>query len=148
MKLFLPLAALALAACSSEPVNQTADLPETAPPVATPEPGPSTTPMPEPARYIGRWAATPQLCAGGVWRFEEMDLSTAGEVSCDFHRVANVPGGYDVAATCFAEGNRSEEAIRLRFPANGGGMTVESKLFQPVSLIRCDANKDESSKDR
>lgn len=140
MKLFLPLAALALAACSSEPVNQTADLPETAPPVATPKPASSATPTPEPARYIGRWAANEGLCRTGAWRFEEMDLSTAGEVSCDFHRVANVPGGYDVAATCFAEGDQSEDIVKLRFPA--AGMRVESKIFQPITLIRCEAEKE------
>jgi hypothetical protein len=141
MRGLLPLAALALAACSSEPVNQTADLPETAPPVSTPEPAPSVTPAPEPARYIGRWAANAGLCKDGAWRFEEMDLSTAGEVSCDFHRVANVPGGYDAAATCFAEGEQSEDVVKLRFPA-GGGMRVESKIFQPITLIRCGTEKE------
>lgn len=92
-----------------------------------------------PARYVGRWAATPELCKDGAWKFAEMDLSTAGEVSCDFQRVREVPGGYDADALCLAEGSRSEETIQLRFPESAGGMTVTSQTFKGVGLERCDA---------
>ena len=91
-----------------------------------------------PSRYVGRWAATPELCKDGAWKFAEMDLSTAGEVSCDFHRVREVPGGYDADAVCLAEGSRSDETIQLRFPESAGGMTVTSKTFRGVGLERCD----------
>jgi hypothetical protein len=126
----LLLAGLPLAACSAEPAaNKSAQ--------AT-----TTSVSPDgPPRYVGRWAAREELCAEGAWRFEAMDLSTAGEVSCDFRRVEEVPGGYDVDATCHAEGSQTDEVIKLRFAESAakdnGAMLVASKTFQPIELIRC-----------
>jgi hypothetical protein len=89
------------------------------------------------ARYVGRWAANEKLCKDGAWRFEERHLATAGEVSCDFNRVTQVASGYDIQAQCLAEGNRSEELIKIRFAESAGAMLVESKTFSPVGLIPC-----------
>ncbi|MGK6355298.1 hypothetical protein ACMGDH_08715 [Sphingomonas sp. DT-207] len=89
------------------------------------------------ARYVGRWAANEKLCEDGAWRFEERHLATAGEVSCDFSRVTQVAGGYDIQAQCLAEGNRSDEVIKIRFAESAGAMLVESKTFRPVGLIAC-----------
>jgi hypothetical protein len=125
MRIF-PLLFLGLAACSSEPIVHKAKAP-------TPSVSPDM-----PARYVGRWAAREELCAEGAWRFEAMDLSTAGEVSCDFRRVEEVPGGYDVDATCHAEGSQTDEVIKLRFAESANAMLVESKTFQPIGLIRCE----------
>jgi hypothetical protein len=124
-------AALLLAACGPAP-QPPADKASPAP-----EPSISPSPSPEPARYIGRWAAEERLCKDGAWEFAAMDLSTAGEVSCDFHKVQEAPGGYDVDATCFAEGARTDETIKLRFAESAGAMLVESKTFRPIGLIRC-----------
>lgn len=99
---------------------------------ATPSPTPTAAP-----RYVGRWAANEKLCKDGAWEFAEMDLSTAGEVHCDFHRVREAPGGYDIDATCTAEGTRTPDTIKLRFAESAGAMLVESKTFSPVGLIPC-----------
>lgn len=91
-----------------------------------------------PARFVGRWAANPGLCRDGAWRFEEKKLATAGEVSCGFESVTHVANGYDVKATCLAEGITSTEIIALRFPDGGNArMSVESKTFRPITLERC-----------
>ena len=108
------------------------------------EPPPAATPEPAapPPRYVGRWAAKLELCRDGAWDFQERHLSTAGEVSCDFDRVDEAQGGYDIAATCLAEGNRAPDRIKLRFAESAGAMLVESKSFAPpVGLIRCDGRK-------
>lgn len=87
--------------------------------------------------YVGRWAATPALCTAGAWRFELKHLSTAGEVSCEFSSIQPVPGGYDIAASCLADGRNTEEKITLRLAADGETMTVESKTFPKILLVRC-----------
>ncbi len=91
----------------------------------------------ETPRYVGRWAASDKLCKDGVWTFAEMDLSTAGEVHCDFSDVRDAPGGYDIDAICTAEGMRNNDTIKLRFAESAGAMLVESKTFRPIGLIRC-----------
>lgn len=98
-----------------------------------PLPAPEATP-----RYVGRWAANETLCASGVWNFGEHHLATAGEVSCDYAKVTQVPGGYDLEAACLAEGTQTQEVIELRFAESASAMQVESKTFRPVGLIRCD----------
>lgn len=89
------------------------------------------------ARFVGKWAATKQLCESGGWRFEEKKLATAGEVSCDFDRVTHVADGYDVEAKCLAESVTSQEVIKLRFAEDDARMRVESKTFRPIELGRC-----------
>jgi hypothetical protein len=150
------IAAAALAACSQSPDSQTAE--QTAGQAATPSPPPAGTataattgstaepaaPTPSPIaaatpgklppadsaqRYVGRWAARQQLCDTGAWRFEPKRLTTAGEVSCDFDDVTKVPGGYDIAATCLAEGQTSQDTIRLRFAESAQAMLVSSKMW-------------------
>src|SRR3546814_20479421 len=66
-------------------------------------------------RYVGRWAATQQLCATGAWRFHERRLDNAGEVSCTFDKTDKVPAGSDITATCLAAGNRTPHQTQLPF---------------------------------
>jgi hypothetical protein len=130
MRMILILPMLAVSACSSEPMANK----------ATPAPSPAPKISPDaPARYVGRWAAKPELCAEGSWNFEALNLSTAGEVSCGFRRVQDVPGGFDIDATCHTEGANGDEVIELRFGASANRMRVESKTFQPIELTRCSA---------
>lgn len=130
MRIVSITAALLLAGCGTAPAPTDMASP-------SPEPVAEASASPEPARYIGRWAAEPKLCKDGAWKFAVMDLSTAGEVSCDFHKVRRTADGYDADATCFAEGTRSEETLRMRFAA-GDTMTVDSKIFRNVALKRCE----------
>jgi hypothetical protein len=163
MRMTILLAGLALAACSRAPESETAD--ETTAPAETSAPAPDETGTPAtsaptapaespppsqdasaapgklpPAdlanRYVGRWAARENLCDTGVWRFEPKRLVTAGEVSCDFDKVAKAPGGYEIAATCLAEGSASQDTIRLRFAESAQAMLVKSKMWD-VGLIYC-----------
>jgi hypothetical protein len=163
MRMTILLAGLALAACSQEPASEaagdrTAEAEATAPApvetggiVAPAEPAPAESPPPSqdasalpdklpPAdvanRYVGRWAAREQLCDTGAWRFERRRLVTAGEVSCDFDDVAKAPGGYDIAATCLAEGSTSKDTLQLRFAESAQAMLVKSKMWD-VGLIYC-----------
>ena len=88
-------------------------------------------------RYVGRWAATEQLCASGAWRFAPKRLDTAGEVSCSFDSVAQAPGGYDIQATCTAEAPPQPDTIKLRFAESAQAMLVDSHVLPPAGLIYC-----------
>ncbi|MCM8731359.1 hypothetical protein ACFO8O_10350 [Hephaestia sp. GCM10023244] len=97
----------------------------------------SLPPADSPYRYVGRWAATQQACDSGAWRFEERRLTTAGEVSCSFDSVVKAPGGYDIAATCQAEGHRAPDKIKLRFAESARAMLVSSGMWDGVGLTYC-----------
>lgn len=127
MRTLFFFALLALSACG-QPAPQAEAPAETATPPAMVQTAP---------RYVGQWAADESLCAEGAWVFEAGHVSTAGEVSCDLTSVRDVPGGYDIDATCLAEGETSANPIALRFPDSADGMLVEGGPWQPVSLIRC-----------
>jgi hypothetical protein len=90
-------------------------------------------------RFIGRWAATKQLCKNGAWRFYATHLDTAGEVSCSYHRADKVPGGYDLHATCTAEAPPVPDLIKLRFAESAQAMLVDSRTLKSVGLIYCGA---------
>ncbi|HEU4958779.1 MAG TPA: hypothetical protein VFT56_00080 [Sphingomonas sp.] len=146
---------LLLAACSQPQDTAENATPPAANEAIPPSPSPSTTSTPSPApapttkpgrlpaatgaqpRYIGRWAATRQLCEGGAWRFYATHLETAGEVSCTFGKVDTVPGGYDIHATCTAEAPPAPDTIKLRFAESAQAMLVDSKTFKSVGLTYC-----------
>ncbi|UIJ43628.1 hypothetical protein LZK98_11050 [Sphingomonas cannabina] len=152
----LPLSCLAIA-CSPSASDNAADaatnaVVATVPPLspASPAPQSNATPAISPAkpgtslppastefRYVGTWAAKPELCRSGAWTFAQRHLATAGEVSCDFDDVETVPGGYDIAATCYAEAPAAKDRITLRFAESAKAMMVEAKSFQPIGLIYC-----------
>jgi hypothetical protein len=134
------IATAALAACSPAPSdNATRQTTTPAASAGSPAPPSSTGKLP-PAdaanRYVGRWAARENLCKSGTWRFEPERLVTAGEVVCDFDHVGKVPGGYDIAAMCRAEGETSKDTIKLRFAESAQAMLVQSKMWD-VGLIYC-----------
>lgn len=88
-------------------------------------------------RYIGRWAATPDLCNTGAWRFQTRKLVTAGETSCDFPDVAAVPNGYRLTGICQAEGAKTEQTLQLGFDEAKRAMTVQGRTLGPATLIYC-----------
>lgn len=134
----------ALAACEkSQP-----EASETGASVATPannavaapaQPAPGVLPPADAnLRFVGIWAAEPALCDEGAWRFSERGLETAGEVSCQFERLNPVPGGYDIATMCTAEGEETRDTLRLRFAESAKAMMVETdKMLQPTGLTWC-----------
>lgn len=88
--------------------------------------------------YVGRWAATPALCSDGAWTFRHDGLSTAGEVSCRFEGVAALDDGYEIAATCTAEGPPRSHRLNLDLGADGQTLRVRGGPFDdPPLLSRC-----------
>ncbi|WP_421930972.1 hypothetical protein [Phenylobacterium sp.] len=127
------LALLSLAACGRK-----AEGPPPPPPIGAPPPAPPK-PAPVPASYIGRWAASADLCAKGAWLFEADKVSTAGEVSCAFKSVSPTATGYSIDAMCSAEGPPEAKTFTLTFPsANPPAMTVAGGPWgAPVTLRLC-----------
>jgi len=146
-------AGLMLGACSQQPGNEIAATNVMTPvandvvPINSASPIPASPDSGEPGklppangatpRYVGRWAATEQLCASGAWRFYATHLETAGEVSCSYDRVDKVPGGYDLHAMCTAEAPPMPDLIKLRFAESAQAMLVESKTLKSTGLIYC-----------
>jgi hypothetical protein len=126
--LMLALAA-SLAACGAEDPAA----------VQTPTAPPSNTPSEAAApAYVGRWAATPELCADGAWTFQQDSLSTAGEVSCRFEGVAVLDDGYEIAASCTAQAPPQAHRLHLSLSAEGQTMSVRGGPFDdPPPLSRC-----------
>ncbi|MBW0149769.1 MAG: hypothetical protein U1A07_14020 [Phenylobacterium sp.] len=120
----------ALAACGAQEPAAPAEVP-----AATPQ-----APAPDAARpgYVGRWAATPALCADGAWTFRHDGLNTAGEVSCRFDGVAALDDGYEIAATCTAEAPPQSHRLNLSLSPDGRTMSVRGGPFDdPPPLSRC-----------
>lgn len=106
-------------------------------PPKTDVPGSMLPPADRQYRYIGRWAASPQLCETGAWRFKTRKLTTAGETSCDFTTVATVPVGYRLESECTAEGAKTTQTLRLSFDEGEKTMTVRARTLGPATLIYC-----------
>jgi hypothetical protein len=101
-------------------------------------PTPPSPPESEQPFFVGRWAAEEAMCASGAWTFTATSLSTAGEVSCTFDRVTETAAGYEIAATCTAEGPPAPHTIRLSYAQSAQALLVEGGPFQPIGLIACD----------
>ena len=127
------LSVLSLAAC-----QRRAEGPPPPPPTGGPPPGPPA-PVPTQASFIGRWAATADLCTTGAWVFDADRVSTAGEVGCRFGSVSPIPTGYLINASCTAEGPPQPKTFTLTML--GGtppSMTVAGGPWSaPVTLHLC-----------
>lgn len=122
------------------------DRPEPAPPRPTaPAAGPpAAAPTPEQpaAPYVGLWAAREGLCPNGAWVFDEKRLTTAGEVACVFQAVHPAPSGFQVMATCSAEGQAKPYQFSLGLAGSGPARTLtvsRGPWDGPITLIRCPA---------
>lgn len=134
--MLIPL--LALAACDRAETPPKTTAVAQAPSGETPTAGPA--PAFQPASFVGRWAAQPQLCADGGWVFRTDGVSTAGEVSCTFRKVEPSASGYRIQAACTHEGSVSDGEIGLSLtdPAPPQSMTVEGGPWNgPITLQRC-----------
>ena len=94
-------------------------------------------PTAETLRFLGSWAVDEENCADNAWRFEETELRTPAGSACRFSEVRTVPGGYDIAARCTAEGPEEEDVLKLRFAESAGGMLFESDSIADAGLVRC-----------
>jgi hypothetical protein len=149
------LAALLLAACNKGPSTGTPDGPvatEPAGPVGTGQAdannvvrgGEATAvqagelPPPGPVpRFVGKWAADQKSCDSAAWLFTQTSLRTPAGSSCSFGHVTEVPGGYDVQATCTAEGPPKPDTVKIRFAESAKAMLFSSKAIADTGLVFC-----------
>ncbi len=88
-------------------------------------------------RFVGSWAAEAGRCADQAWRFTLTSLKTPAGSVCRFSDVKPVPGGYDIAARCTAEGPPQDDVIRLRFAESAQAMMFESDSIADAGLVHC-----------
>ena len=140
------LVALAVAACDNPPTGEpggplrsdtsvnTAIQEEATPSVANagglPEPGPGP-------RFVGRWAADEKSCQAAAWQFTDSLLRTPAGSTCSFNRVDEVDGGYDISATCTAEGPPTSDTLKLRFAESAKALMFESDTIADAGLLFC-----------
>jgi hypothetical protein len=94
-------------------------------------------PADAPLRFVGRWAAERAQCENAAWRFTADRLTTPAGSACTFDHVEKVPGGYDIAARCTAEGPERADTIRLRFAESARAMLFESDTIADAGLVYC-----------
>ncbi|HEY9218792.1 MAG TPA: hypothetical protein VIO94_12125, partial [Phenylobacterium sp.] len=101
---------------------------------------PPPPPEPPAAPYVGLWAAKRSMCPDGAWVFAEKQLTTAGEVACQFEQVRSTAEGFQVVATCSAEDRPKPYQFSLEMASGPQPktMTVTRGPWNgPVRLVRC-----------
>jgi hypothetical protein len=88
-------------------------------------------------RFVGSWAAEAGRCTDQAWRFTLTSLKTPAGSVCRFSDGKPVPGGYDIAARCTAEGPPQDDVIRLRFAESAQAMMFESDSIADAGLVHC-----------
>jgi hypothetical protein len=88
-------------------------------------------------RFVGKWAAKASNCSAQAWRFTAKSLDTPAGSQCTFRKVSEVPGGYDIAARCTAEGPPTDDTLKLRFAESAKALLFESKTIADAGLVRC-----------
>ena len=134
-------ALLALAACAPSAEHKQAEPPPAASESAATDPTapasdvvPGTTLPPAHGaapRYVGRWATRADLCEGGAWVFTRDHFGIEDGPECRFDKVAEMPGGYRIAARCTANGKQSRSDVTLRFAESARAMLVEGLAALP-----------------
>ena len=84
-----------------------------------------------------RVAGDARSCRTAAWRFTATSLATPAGSQCRFSRVTEVPGGYDIQATCTAEAPPTSDTLRIRFAESADGMLFESDSIADAGLIYC-----------
>ena len=130
-------------ACSQPPPSTTASAPD---PQAAAQVGPARTlpnTLPAPSadhpRFVGLWAASVEGCADPAWRFHADRLSTQGEVLCRFQSVQQTQTGYDINASCSAEGPPERDYhIQIGFAESARAMMLSGGPWSaPIGLVYC-----------
>jgi hypothetical protein len=88
-------------------------------------------------RFTGRWASEESDCAHRAWIFTVSSLKTPAGSVCSFSKVSEVPGGYDIAASCAAEGPPRGDTLKLRFAQSARALLFESEIIADAGLMRC-----------
>lgn len=88
-------------------------------------------------RFVGNWAADERSCKSAAWRFTETSLQTPAGSNCSFNRLTEVPGGYDIRATCTAEAPPASDTLTIRFDESAKSMLFESETIADAGLVFC-----------
>lgn len=88
-------------------------------------------------RFVGRWASEERHCASRAWVFTASSLKTPAGSVCSFSRVTEAPGGFDIAASCTAEGPPRDDTLKLRFAESAKALLFESDVIADAGLVRC-----------
>lgn len=88
-------------------------------------------------RFVGLWAADEKSCESGAWKFTDNKLTTPAGSVCTFKQVTQVPGGYDIQATCTAERPAAPDTLEIRFAESAKAMLFNSKTIADSGLIFC-----------
>ncbi|MDO8411543.1 MAG: hypothetical protein Q7S93_15925 [Phenylobacterium sp.] len=122
-----------LAACGEAP-----PAPSLAPEPSATADAPVSDATGQPA-YVGRWAASPAMCASRAWDFRHDGLSAPGDVACRFEGVAALDDGYEIAALCTSQAPPESRRLHLSFGPAGRTMSVEgAPSGEAPSLVRCE----------
>ena len=90
-------------------------------------------------RFIGRWAVNEGLCANAAWTFSASEMRTSIGSVCRFTDVSEVPGGYDIEASCTAEGTGArDDVLQLRFAESAGALLFDAENVADTGLVRCE----------
>ena len=108
----------------------------TAAPVEPAEAGALPAPS-EGLRFVGRWAADQKSCESAAWQLTQTTLQTPAGSSCSFSRVNQVPGGYEIRATCSAEGAPTSDTLQIRFDEGANAMLFNSQTIADTRLVFC-----------
>jgi hypothetical protein len=144
MRLLLALPLLIVAAACGQSPEEVHQGTEQVPPPPPPPPPPPTAPAAAleqgDVAWTGRFAASPELCTGGVWDIRPDRIVTDGETSCAVRRVGRAAGQVTVGLTCNAEGMTTEESWTLT-PGEGDRLAVSRSIPGAeridVDLRRC-----------
>ncbi len=135
--LFAPLVLLAACERDSADVN---------PPTAPAEPvAPPPTAGGTPASFVGVWSANQAWCSNAEATGDGVPIRISTtrfegyENSCDILAVREDGGVYDADLSCTAEGETSEEIIRMLVNGDAMDLTYVSRGGGKVILQRCPA---------
>lgn len=124
---------LALAACGPSAVRQTD--PDAA---ASQSLDRSLPPARAEPRYVGLWGASDETCATTAWTITANSLTTPGDVSCSFDQVTEIPAGYDIQATCAAEGAPTQSRMQFSFAQSAQALLIAGGPWAaPTALVHC-----------
>lgn len=129
-----------LVGCGRESGNDVSDQSATKTPLTETAPSDGVARTSEAASkrfFIGRWASSEASCRDASWKITEGELQTPGEVACRFHRVTRTARGFDVNATCWAEGPPQEWTLQFAYAESARALLIENAPFADVGLIRC-----------
>ena len=112
---------------------------------SAPSAGPSSIaanlPGAGPANFVGRWSANVEWCAAPRGDQRPIEITTTRfegyENSCDITRIDQRDGGYEAALACVAEGQTSNERVRMVVDDQVMTLTYLDRNNGQVALTRC-----------